>query len=267
MSLIVQGKVLRLIQDQRFQRLGGNNEIETNVRIIAATNRNLEEMVAKGDFREDLFYRLNGYTIELPALRERKDDIPLLLEYFLNRERRHMGKLALQGVAPSVLVSLIDYPWPGNVRQLQSVIRHSILHSSGTILGPESLPSFITGQTHRRSSLDNSVVFEAQNSPVKEALDGPAITRDDSTPEAMSSESPSPLDVVAFIESRLAAQTSSLYDETLDEVERYLFMRILQVTGGNQSKTADILGVTRGKVRDRIAHFGIQLDRAVTVQS
>ncbi len=103
MSMVVQGKVLRIIQEQTFQRLGSNTDIATDVRIIAATHRNLEDLVSKGLFREDLFYRLNGYTINLPPLRERRDDIAPLLEYFLNRARVEMNKSSVEGLTPAAL--------------------------------------------------------------------------------------------------------------------------------------------------------------------
>jgi two-component system nitrogen regulation response regulator GlnG len=240
MSLTVQGKVLRLIQDQRFQRLGGNDEIATNVRVIAATNRNLEEMVSQGEFREDLFYRLNGYTIDLPPLRDRREDIQLLLEYFLNRERVEMGKLELQGVAPACLEALVEYHWPGNIRQLQSVIRQAMLHTTGTVLGPNSLPAFIFKEP-----------------TIEEA---PSVTILDESVEALKPI----VDIVSFIDARLASGTTNLYSETIEEIERYLFAKTLQATDGNQSKAAEILGITRGKVRDRIAFFGIQLGREVS---
>jgi two-component system nitrogen regulation response regulator GlnG len=269
MSLVVQGKVLRLIQDQRFQRLGGNDEIVTDVRIIAATNRDLEEMVAKGEFREDLLYRLNGYTIDLPPLRDRREDIPLLLEYFLKRERRDMGKLSLQGVAPASLAAIVAYHWPGNVRQLQSVIRHAMLHTTGTVLGPESLPSFVFDNRAIEKEVpdlsdekfpDKHVPFEMESSTPS------FLSKDDSVHEEFVADL-STIDIAAFIEARMSSGTSNLYSETIDEDERYLFAKTLQATGGNQSKAADILGITRGKVRDRIAYFGIQLDRAVSFNS
>ena len=249
MSLLIQGKVLRLIQDQRFQRLGSNDEISTNVRVIAATNRNLEEMVKKGLFREDLLYRLNGYTIELPPLRDRPEDISSLVEYFLKRERREMGKMSIQGLSPPALETLVQYEWPGNVRQLQSVIRHAVLHTTGTVLTPESLPSFVL---ERKSSSNPEVGISLQEE-IKSRV-----------PSEEADGSP---DLGMFIDRRLSHGSTDLYKETIEEVERYLFMRTLNDTNGNQSKAADILGITRGKVRDRIAYFGIVLDHAVSTKS
>src|SRR4029077_16242341 len=122
MSPLVQGKLLRLLQEQRFERVGGNQTIETDVRIIAATHRDLEAMSNAGTFRADLYYRLNGFTIAIPPLRERGDDIVLLLERFFNQFARQLKK-DVQGIAPDALKLLHDYPWPGNVREMQSAVR------------------------------------------------------------------------------------------------------------------------------------------------
>lgn len=269
MSLTVQGKVLRLIQDQRFQRLGGNDEISTDVRIIAATNRNLEEMVANGQFREDLFYRLNGYSINLPPLRERREDIQPLLEYFLKRERRDMGKMELQGVAPACLDAIVKYHWPGNIRQLQSVIRHAILHTTGTVLGPNSLPEFIFKVPASSDSILDQIAGGASIAPNlrSESLgidSAPSVLSKNDDNEDDFEHVAQAVDIAAFIDARIASGTSNLYSETIEEIERYLFAKALERTDGNQSRAAELLGITRGKVRDRIAFFGIQLDRAVS---
>src|SRR5579872_7231925 len=122
MSPLVQSKLLRLLQEQRFERVGGNETIQTDVRIIAATHRDLEAMSNEGSFRSDLYYRLNGFTITVPPLRERGDDIVLLLELIFNVFARQLGK-DVQGIAPDALKLLIEYPWPGNVREMQSAVR------------------------------------------------------------------------------------------------------------------------------------------------
>ncbi|MFO1064893.1 MAG: sigma-54 dependent transcriptional regulator [Pirellulales bacterium] len=265
MSPLVQGKVLRILQDQTFQRLGGNEEIRTNVRIVAATNRNLEQMVASGEFREDLFYRLNGFTIQLPPLRERREDIPILLEYFLRRARREMNKNDLDGLSPAALEVLISYHWPGNVRQLQSVVRQAVLNTVGTVLGPESLPSIVfnspatvVGET-RTGSDGNTRGASTDDSDM--SMDSTASGGNAPDSDMLDSVRQS---IEAFIEARLGT-SNNLYAEAVEELERYLFARVLETTGGNQSRAAEILGITRGKVRDRIAAFNIQLDRTVTV--
>src|SRR5262249_20262103 len=122
MSPLTQSKMLRLLQEQRFERLGGNETIQTDVRVLAATNRDLEAMVARGRFRRDLYSRLGVFTIRRPPLGERGDDLPLLVQHYLRRFDRELGK-DVQAVAPEVLELLRRYPWPGNVRELQSVLK------------------------------------------------------------------------------------------------------------------------------------------------
>ncbi len=266
MSLMVQGKVLRVLQEQKFQRLGGNNDISTDVRIIAATHRNLEQMVSQGLFREDLFYRLNGYTIQLPSLRERRDDIPLLLDHFLSRARREMKKPDVEGLSPAALQALVEYPWPGNIRQLQSVVRQSMLCTTGTVIGVDSLPKlmqetfvFETGLPTSVPLLSTEPDYHAEMAspnrfPLPDGQDQlehevPAQT----TVPSVNTIRPPSLDGLAdFIEERIRSQSTNLYAEAIEELERYLFRRVLEVSGGNQSKAAGVLGITRGKVRDRI---------------
>ncbi len=249
MSPLVQGKVLRLIQDQCFQRLGSNKDISTDVRIITATNRNLEQMVVDGEFREDLLYRLNGYTISLPTLRDRQQDIPALLEYFVRRAKREMTKDSIEGIAPATLEMLCNYSWPGNVRQLQSVVRHTLLHATGTVLGPDSLPEFVREPIHSKEARAN---LPSKLDTVA-VSDGPPV--DDS---GFASH------LQAFIEERIQSRSTTLYDDVFVQVEEYLFRRVLEAMDGNQSKTAEMLGITRGKVRDRIRMFNIQVDKVVS---
>ncbi len=329
MSPLVQGKVLRLIQEQRFQRLGGNDELATDVRIIAATNRNLEEMVEKGEFREDLFYRLNGYTIFLPPLRDRREDIPTLVEYFLRRAKREMSKDIVEGVSPSALEALVEYDWPGNVRQLQSVVRHAMLHTTGTVLTPDALPVFLResndsndrrnrgecpccksfADNFRRESVEHSVpsctCFQCTRQCVSKRGQGGVPTGQSSNSGMLSSASGAvthdphlnsmssmngylnrsivgtdgartvvatsshggdlngptvnhsrPLDALTdFIEQRLTEHSTNLYAECVEELERHLITRVLAATGGNQSKAAEILGITRGKFGTELRHF------------
>ena len=132
--MLIQGKVLRLIQDQRFQRLGSNDEISTNVRVIAATNRNLEEMVKKGLFREDLLYRLNGYTIELPPLRDRPEDIEFYSRMFIN----DLSGGEYFRIEESGLEVLKGHKWDGNVRELSNVIQRIVVFSKRKCLDHKS---------------------------------------------------------------------------------------------------------------------------------
>ncbi len=149
MTPLMQSKVLRVLQEGRFERVGGNKTVETDVRIIAATNRNLEEMVASGQFRADLYYRLNIFSVALPPLRERRSDIPLLVDYFLSLFCRELDRSPCKASAET-LEMLLRHSWPGNVRQLQSVLKRAVLQASGPVLLPECFPSDLLSRKRRR---------------------------------------------------------------------------------------------------------------------
>ncbi len=231
MAPLVQGKVLRLLQEQRFERVGGNETIRTNVRIITATNRDLDQMVADNEFRADLFYRLNGVTIHLPPLRERQGDVESLIRFFFTRMRVDLQRDDVEGFSPEAVKILKEYKWPGNVRELQSVVRRSLLHTTATVVGPANLPPEVRGE---RISANGSKGPDDSDSGLSE-----------------------------FIRKHLCEAENDLYSKTLEFMERELITRVLKFTEGNQSRASEVLGITRGKIRDRIATFGIRLDRNV----
>lgn len=140
MSTSMQAKLLRVLQDKEFERVGGNNSIKVNIRVIAATNRDLEKMIEEGTFRRDLFYRLNIVPLYLPPLRERKNDISALANYFLDRLSQDVGVLTM---SPEVMRILHSYDWPGNVRELQNVLEHASIICDGTIVEPGHLPAYL----------------------------------------------------------------------------------------------------------------------------
>jgi DNA-binding NtrC family response regulator len=139
LPLLLQAKLLRTLQERRVRRVGGREEVEIDVRVVAATARDLEAMVRQGLFRQDLYYRINVVQMDLPPLRMRGDDIGLLAEYFANRHSREMGK-PVSGITPEAYQVLRQYHWPGNVRELQNVIRRGIALSKGTMIGLDDLP-------------------------------------------------------------------------------------------------------------------------------
>jgi DNA-binding NtrC family response regulator len=145
MGIETQAKILRVLQDRKFMHLGGVHEIQVDVRIIAATNVDLRQLVREGKFREDLFYRLNVITIDLPALRQRKEDIPLLVEFFL-RKYSEENQHPLRRITPEALRPLMNYSWPGNVRELENVVERAVVLSSSGEIGPELLPDHIVGR-------------------------------------------------------------------------------------------------------------------------
>ena len=158
LPLATQVKLLRVLQEREFEPVGSNRPIRVDVRVIAATNRNLEESVGKGDFRSDLFYRLNVFPIELPPLRERGADIPQLALFFVDRFSRKFGK-AIQGISRSTLDRLLKYSWPGNVRELQNVVERAVILSRSSVLelAPDLLPSLVasTGVPAPQSDLED----------------------------------------------------------------------------------------------------------------
>ncbi len=256
MAPVVQGKVLRLLQDQRFERVGGNETITTDVRVIAATNRPLEEMVEAKTFRADLLYRLNGVTIHIPPLRERQEDIQPLLKHFLMRSQQSLSKFHIEGLSPQSLELLTNYSWPGNIREMYSVVQQAVLNAIGPIIIPEFLPRQVT-----------EVRPVVTTTPAAPAEEEPHHVVESAPSPLASTECNSLDDLSAFIDEELRAKSTDLYAAVVDRVERYLITRVLQETNGNQSRTAEILGVTRAKIRDRIATFNISMEHKVRMDA
>lgn len=175
MSLNLQPKLLRLLQEKTFRRVGGNSEIACDVRVVAATNRDLPELIAAGSFREDLYYRLNVITLHIPPLRERKEDIPLLALHFLNRYARELGH-PVNTFAEQTLQLLRGYSWPGNVRELQNIIERGVLFCRGQQLLPENLPETLReGGEHASMSLMSDAGFEKSLPECLEEIEGDLI--------------------------------------------------------------------------------------------
>lgn len=270
MPLDIQAKVLRLLQDQKFERVGGNQTIETDVRIVAATNQPLEELVEAGGFRADLLYRLNGVTIQIPSLRERQSDLQPLAQYFLRRSIFDMDRQDIEGIGPEALKLLQNHSWPGNVRELQSAIRHAVLTANGPVIAAEHLPDEVTGVTENSNRLVGTVQPPSSTSHVGETAslvpvesNGEAIEQvaaaevaEDQNPAASVA-----FDVKSFVEERLSTDSDDVYAEAIEQVERIIFQVVLDHTGGNQSQASTRLGITRAKVRDRIAAYGITVER------
>jgi DNA-binding NtrC family response regulator len=162
MTMDMQAKILRVLQDRRFMHLGGTQEIQVDVRIIAATNVNLQEAVRAGRFREDLFYRLNVITLELPPLRARREDVPLLSAHFLKFYANENG-MEERTLSPEAMRILMDYEWPGNVRELENAMERGVVLSTGKVIHPELLPGQLTGNTYSSTMLEqqpNASLFD-----------------------------------------------------------------------------------------------------------
>jgi two-component system, NtrC family, nitrogen regulation response regulator GlnG len=228
MSPAVQAKMLRVLQEQRFERLGGSEAVRTQVRVLAATNQDLESLVEQGRFRKDFYYRLKGLVIQVPPLRDRLADVPELAQYFLTCYNRELNR-DVRGFAPEVIELFQRHDWPGNVRELQGVVKQAALQVSGGLITPELLPLEL---------------------------------RDESV-ETTSHEGPD-FDLLGLIESLLAAGQENLYDEVIGEVERILFTRVLRQTRGNQMQASELLGMNRATLRSRLRALSLTIDKVVS---
>ncbi len=222
-----QAKLLRVIQEKEFQRVGGSETIRANVRIITATNKNLEEALKEDKFREDLFYRLNTITLFLPPLRERKEDIPDLCHYFLKRFSLEFNK-NLRGFAPKALEILKNYSWPGNVRELENTLKRAAITAKSDLILPEDI----------LLQEGNTSIPKAESSNLQE------IAR-------------------SIFQCILTAQVKNQQSEIMNDIEKELIKLALTQTQGNQLKAAQLLGMNRATLRKKIENY--KLTKGVVV--
>ena len=215
-----QANMLRVLQEQAFERVGGNETIRTDVRLIAATHRDLKARSEEGKFRPDLYYRLGVFTIHLPPLRERGDDLSLLIRHFLRRFGRELG--ATFARPPRRRSSGCAYAWPGNIRELQSVLKQALLRASGNVLLPAFLPQSLGGLAP--------------------------------SPAAPPGKEPGVEEFV--IRLRLGPDVRDLYAEAHRNLDRLLLPRVLEHTGGSQHQAALLLGIARQTLRLKLRDLG-----------
>ncbi len=239
MPLLLQTKLLRFMQEQSFERVGGNETIRTDVRLIAATHRDLKSRAAEEKFRLDLYYRIGVFTIHLPSLRDRGDDLPLLAQHFVRRFSRELGR-DVREIAPETMARLGAYAWPGNIRELEGTLKQAVLQAQGYTLTPSSLPPLAATQAS---------VADAVSPPPQHGRSEPA-GRDRS-------------DVEAFIRLRLRPGPGELYGETRDYVDRTLFKMVLDFTQGNLRAAAELLGISRQTMRVKLRALGISVGHSV----
>ena len=231
MSLSTQAKLLRVLQERSFERLGGRETIKVDIRFIVATNKDLEEAISNGNFREDLYYRLNVVSITIPPLRERKEDIPELVSYFIKRFNRELKK-EIAGITPGAMEKITSYGWPGNVRQLENVLKRAMVLCQGEWILEEHL-LFEKGWEKRET------VEELGKKPVEDLLD------------------------ILFEELSKTAGTSQELD-MISTIERGLILRGLQKTKGNQVQAAQLLGINRSTLRGKMERYHIRKEVLVS---
>jgi two-component system, NtrC family, nitrogen regulation response regulator GlnG len=219
----LQAKLLRALQERAFERVGGHEAIRVDVRILAATNRDLEVMIRENRFREDLYYRLNVVALDLPPLRERRRDIPLLVEHFLTKYAADLGQPA---IAPAALDRLVGYEWPGNVRELENVVQRAMVMATAGVILPEHLP---IGPVSAAASV-------AVDATLEEILEHRL------------------LDCVRGLREQSSA---NLYDLMVGLVEKPLLRAVLRETEGNQVRAAQLLGINRNTLRKKLREHGI----------
>lgn len=230
MAPSTQAKILRLLQENCFERVGGSETITVDVRVVAATNQNLEALIESGRFRRDLYYRLRGVTITLPALCDRREDVSELAHYFLFRYNRQLGASACS-ISPAALELLQRYDWPGNVRELQSIIREALIVSAG----PTILPEFLSPDLRR---------------------DGPAA------PERPDADQWRQLP--QFVDAWGAAGERDLYRRALEQFDRLMLRIAMDKAEGHQARAAEILGISRVTLRSKLKALGMQVGKVLT---
>ncbi len=253
MSPSTQAKALRLLQQQQFERLGGTTTIQTNVRIIAATNRDLAAMVREGTFREDLFYRLNGFTIYLPALRDRKSDIPMLIDYFVKVLSRELAK-PIRRVSDVACNALLTHDWPGNVRELYSAIRYAVVNSSSGIITEQCLPPSCMERAGHKPGTAATVPESVPDLPRPiESL--PAMPA-----EAFSyqpSEQGLLVELRNIVRTGWASGSHDIYREVMQRVDAAIVEEALKQSGGNQQLAAERLGISRPTLRTKLRAINV----------
>jgi two-component system response regulator PilR (NtrC family) len=229
LPMAMQVKLLRVLQDRSFRAVGGTENIKVDVRVISATNRNLEDAIAKGTFREDLYYRLNVINIRTPSLRERKEDIPLLIEHFLHKFNLGMGK-QVTGVSPEAMKAMQVYEFPGNVRELENMMERAMALEGGAEISLESLPPIVqrtakgaTASKQPSSQIESAPAFVSKATEVDRAFESGKVD----------------------------------LEKIVGDLEREYILKALERTGGVKKKAAELLGITFRSIRYRISKYGI----------
>jgi DNA-binding NtrC family response regulator len=227
MSLSTQAKLLRVLQERSFERLGGMETIKVDIRFIVATNKDLEKTITDGEFREDLYYRLNVVSITVPSLRERREDIPDLVSYFLRKFNRGLKK-TVAGITPAAMEKMTSYGWPGNVRQMENVLKRAMVLCQGEWILEDQL--LLEKEVEKRETVE-----DLGKRSIEDILD------------------------ILFDELSRTPQTSQELD-MISILEKGLVLRALQKTQGNQVQAASLLGINRSTLRSKMDRYHIKKD-------
>jgi DNA-binding NtrC family response regulator len=233
MPFSIQAKILRLLQEKSIERLGGREPIPVDVRVIAATNRDLETALAAGRFREDLYYRLKVVTLWLPPLRSRKGDVPLLADYFLSRFARDMG-MDNPGVTEEAKVMLNNYQWPGNVRELANAMQKALIFSRGYPIHPEDISRAIGGESTVKDG-DDHHTHEVIRQWLRQAL--------------------------------ATGGGKNMFDAFMDRFASLLISEALDLTGGNRSRAAKLLGISRPTLLSKIERYRLKVETSIKLEN
>lgn len=265
MTPALQAKLLRVLQEREIERLGGLEARPVDIRLVAATNRNLSGMVARGEFREDLFYRLNVVNITLPPLRERSGDIPLLAEFFVQKYCRRLDKCPLF-LSPEAMARLESHNWPGNVRELENVIERAVIMASGPVIRPEHLADDLLAAISPEAGTNLPARVAGMKTPAGSAWAGGTVVRQapgksggDAAPPGSGPgwTGEEPCGGVGFGHGRLPTLR-----EAVQQVERRLIGEALRRTGGNKSRTARLLEISRRALQYKMEAYGLEQEGA-----
>ncbi|CAN5214629.1 nitrogen fixation sigma-54 dependent transcriptional regulator GnfM [soil metagenome] len=232
MSLTLQAKLLRVLQEREIERVGSTKTIKVDIRVIAATNRDLGKMVEKNEFREDLYYRLNVLPIHVPPLRKRRDDIPILIDHFI-AEYNPKLKRNISVLSEAALQKLLNYPWPGNIRELENTIQRTMLMAQGNVIQVDDLPPTLRS--------DSALARR----PTTDTLPAGAEIFED-------------LDLRSLLNTEeFGTPLSDRLQQISDHLEKYLIRGALKKTEGHRQETADLLGISRKSLHNKMVRYGL----------
>jgi DNA-binding NtrC family response regulator len=262
MNPLMQVKLLRVLQESEFERVGGIKTIKVDVRLITATNRDLAAEITTGGFRDDLYYRLNVVPIHLPPLRERREDIPLLVDHFLTRFNERLKK-QVTGVEPEAIDRFVSHQWPGNIRELENVIERTVLFCEGPLIRLADLPGELGGTPNQAMSPPTAPAVE-ERTPASSASSSSLPAQGSERPQSAAqptsqpaSQSTSQPTSAPPVGEEVGSLKEAVRAET-ERVERELIQRALDETAGNVTQAARKLQISRKSLQTKMKELGLR---------